>query len=135
MPQAGIREKIDELITHLARAMQIKSMYGEEHALTKNAVDHLSDHLNDILMDRPEITIGIIGDEIAFEKEPLFETSSRRQNFIDHLKTLGIKKISFVNGVQNSELMEFVNIITKRPETADPKQEIKQRFEPYSNST
>ncbi len=128
MPQTGIREKIDVLITHLARAIQIKNMYGEKHALTKNAVDHLGDHLNDILMDRPEITIGIIGDEIAFEKEPLFETSSRRQNFIDYLKTLGIKKISFMNGVQNSELMKFVNIITKKPETANPKQEIKQRF-------
>ena len=128
MTQTGMREKIDELITHLARAMQIKNMYGEEHALTKNAIDHLGDHLNNILMDRPEITIGIIGDEIAFEKEPLFETSSRRQNFIDYLKALGIKKISFMNGVQNSELMKFVNIITKKPETTDPKQEIKQRF-------
>ncbi len=128
MPQSGIREKIDELIAHIARGIQIRSMYGEDHALTTSAIDHLSDNLNDILMDRPEITIGIIGDEIAFEKEPLFETSSRRQNFIDHLKTLGIKKISFMNGVQKNELMEFVNIITKRPKTADIKQEIKQRF-------
>ncbi len=114
-----IRDKIEDFITRLARAIQVNRIYGKEHQLSLEAVDSLYKILSDLLVHREDITIGIIGNEIAFEKEPLYELSARRKGFVEFLKVSGIKKISFVRGVDSKELLEFAHFMTTRADSTD----------------
>jgi HD-GYP domain-containing protein (c-di-GMP phosphodiesterase class II) len=125
MWNGSIREKVEELVTGLVRAVQIHGYYGREHKLTQEAVDNLHFMLNIILAERAEVTIGIIGDEIAFGKEPLHESSKRKHSFIEHLKAIGVKKISFSRGVEKPELYEFVEVLTKKAGSNERQEDIK----------
>jgi hypothetical protein len=102
-PAATIRDKVEEFISHLAKVTQTASLYGESHRITGEALDDLQAILDDILSQRNEITIGIIGDEIAFEKKPFFETSMRKKGFIELLKDKKMNKISFSLGISVDE--------------------------------
>jgi len=42
MPQFSIKAKVEELITRLARAVQVYGLYGDEHRLTEESIDSLS---------------------------------------------------------------------------------------------
>ncbi|MFC1548612.1 HD-GYP domain-containing protein [Candidatus Omnitrophota bacterium] len=103
----SIRNKVEELIIAMSRATQMFTMYGKTHKLVEEAVDNVYNMLDELLSEREEITIGIIGDEIAFEKEPFYETSVKMKTFVEHLKDLDLKKISFSSGLQKKEVMEF----------------------------
>jgi HD-GYP domain-containing protein (c-di-GMP phosphodiesterase class II) len=115
----NIKVKIEELITRLARSVQICQMYGSGHGLTEEAVESLFSALEEILNLKEEVTIGIIGDEFAFEKEPLFEFSLRKQGFIEYLKAKGVKKISFIRGVDKRELTDLNKILAAKHKTLD----------------
>jgi HD-GYP domain-containing protein (c-di-GMP phosphodiesterase class II) len=128
MPQFSIKDKVEELITRLARAVQVYGLYGDEHRLTEESIDSLSVILDEILVEKKEITIGIIGNEIAFEKEPLHESSRSKKGFINHLILIGVKKISFSEGVEKIELSKFVNILNKRPEYFNREKDIRRIF-------
>ena len=125
MWKGSIRDKVEELVTGLVRAVQIHGYYGEDHKLTQEAVDNLHFMLNIILAEESEVTIGVIGDEIAFGKEPLHESTRRKQNFIEHLKSIGVKKISFSRGITKEELFSFVEVLTKKVGHSDKKDDIK----------
>ena len=111
MSDGNIRDKVEKLIRELLSVTQTRSIYGQEHNLTKEAIDKLYLRLNEILAERQEFTLGIIGNEIAFEKEPFYETSKILGNFILHLKEIKVEKISFLKGVTKKELADFVNIL------------------------
>ena len=103
----NIRNKVEELIIGMARTVQMFLMYGKDHKLTQEAVDHIFGILGELLSVKEEITIGIIGDEIAFEKEPFYETSVRMKSFVDHLKDIDVNKISFSRELKKKEVAEF----------------------------
>ncbi|MGB3056731.1 MAG: hypothetical protein WBC16_01045, partial [Candidatus Omnitrophota bacterium] len=81
MPENNIREKVRELITGLARTISMCAMYTEDHKLAQDAIDGLYKILSEVLSEKEEITIGVIGNEIAFEKEPYYEESERLRDF------------------------------------------------------
>jgi len=120
MPENPIRKNIEELIKLLARAVQIRRMYQVNHPMTKEALDYLLNRLAELLVDRREITIGIIGDEIAFEKEPFYSISKKRGGFIKHLKAMGVNKLTFSMGVDKRQIGECVSLLAMKPESLDP---------------
>ncbi|MFO7889985.1 MAG: hypothetical protein R6V04_06565 [bacterium] len=104
-------DKIEDLIRCLARASQASHHYGKDHRITLSAINDLFEVLDIILIDRDYIVIGIIGDEIAFENEPLFKSSRSWEAFIQDLKELGIEKIRFSLGIRKYEIIEFINVL------------------------
>ena len=128
MQQTKLRDKVIELISRLIRAVQIIRIYEEGHSLTKEALENLYTVLDEILLGNVEITIGIIGDEIIFEKEPLYDLSMKKKSFISHLKTIGVKKITFFRGIQRNELLEFNKILAMRRESLDQPESVKKLF-------
>jgi HD-GYP domain-containing protein (c-di-GMP phosphodiesterase class II) len=119
MEETPIRERIEELITRLARAVQITQMYGPQHNLAAESVDSLFALLTELLVRKEEITIGIIGDEFAYEKQPLFEYSQRKKGFIEYLKDKGAKKISFYPGVDKPEIVQLSKILAAKHRSLD----------------
>ena len=108
MDTKDIRSGVEELIGLLISAVQTANIYGRDHNLTKDAIDRLYSMLRDSLSGREEITIGIIGDEIAFEKKPFYEISKNIKKFILRLKSMKIEKISFLKNVEKRELAAFI---------------------------
>lgn len=108
---SGIRASIEELVKELFAARQVSKNYGPRHELTKESVKKLLLRLNSVFSSQPEITIGIIGNEIAFEKEPFYEMSKYMGGIIAHLKELKIERISFLTGTKERELLSFLDII------------------------
>ncbi|HEX9934224.1 MAG TPA: hypothetical protein VGB38_03420, partial [bacterium] len=124
MQSGWMKEKVEDLVTLLARTVQVDRIYGRNHALTQEAVDSLFKILNDILRQQDNVTLGIIGSEIAFEKEPLYELSARRKQFIEFLKAAGVKKLGFSRGVSKQELMEFSDLLVARTEPLGQKRNL-----------
>ena len=124
MLEIDIRNTIEEIIKRLARAIQITRMYVKEHQLTSEAIDALYTAIHDTLVKRGEITIGIIGNEFAFEKEPLYEFSQKRKGFIKHLKALGINKVCILDGIEKDELLDFCKILGTNPDSLSDKKTI-----------
>ncbi|MFC1502066.1 HD-GYP domain-containing protein [bacterium] len=112
-----IRNKVENFIAHLAKVTQTASLYGESHRLTMDTLHDMQSVLNEILSEQNEFTIGIIGDEIAFEKDQFFETSIRKKGFIDLLKEKQMNKISFSLGIDATELQAFITILAKKAKT------------------
>jgi len=115
--QEPIRDKVERLVKDLAGAVQMRGMYSKEHTLFKSSLNTLYYMLDDVLFEEKEITIGVIGDEVAYGKEPFYETSRQIKGFIQHLKSIGADKITFYKGLNLQELVEFVSILALNPET------------------
>ncbi|NQT33213.1 MAG: HD domain-containing protein [Candidatus Omnitrophica bacterium] len=129
MPEEKKRDKVEGFINELAATVNVCAMYGEKHKLTVGAIDKLHESLNAILSETEETTIGVIGDEVAFEEKPFYETSTRIKGFIDHLREIGVGKISFFTGVSKEELKELVRLLNVKPATLKEKDAFKQLFE------
>ncbi len=106
-----VKEIIEDFIRYLARATQVSHHYGKDHRIALNAIDDLFEVIDTILIDRDFIVIGIIGDEIAFEKKPLLKSSRNRTAFIKRLKELGVEKIRFSLGIRKYEITELINVL------------------------
>lgn len=106
-----VKDQVEDFIRYLARATQISRNYGKKHRMTLGALNDLYETLDTILFDRDNIVVGVIGDEIAFEKEPLFKLSRTNESFIQLLKKLGIEKLQFSLEIKKYEIEEFVNAL------------------------
>jgi HD-GYP domain-containing protein (c-di-GMP phosphodiesterase class II) len=110
---------VEELITRLARSMQMSQVYGDSHDLTIEAVDRMLDQLKTLFAVQDEITIGIIGDELAYETQPLYEYSQNKASFIQFLRNRGVKKITFLRGLERTEAAKAVRLLISRGQKID----------------
>lgn len=109
-----LRNKVEDLVIGLARVKQLGQMYGPGHKMVKETMASVYDALAGMLSEKEEIIVGIIGNEIAYEKEPFYEASMRIADFIEHLKEIGVKKIIFSRGVDAKEFAEFSRILAMK---------------------
>lgn len=106
-----VRAKVESLIRAMARASQVRAMYNKEHKLTKESMGKLFLSLTNIFSQVNELTIGIVGNEIAYDKKPFYELSKYIKGFIEHLTSIKIQKITFAHGITIEELENFTDII------------------------
>jgi HD-GYP domain-containing protein (c-di-GMP phosphodiesterase class II) len=116
-----IRDKVEILIKNLAGAMHIRDMYGENHKMAKESIEGLYSVVESILSREEKITIGIIGGEIAYEKQPFYETSKKVRGFIERMRKLTIEKFTFHQKIDKKELSDFVALLTLRSRVEDVK--------------
>lgn len=108
-----MRPLVEKFIKEMVTAMRSRVMYGPGHKLAKEAAGRLVGILAEIFSKTDEITLGIVGDEIAFEKEPFYRLSQTMAGFIADLKEIGIEKITFLRCPGEDEIAAFLDIITK----------------------
>jgi len=114
-----VQEKIELSFKDFLAAVQTAKLYGMGHPILKKALEKTFNSIQDVLSDRAEFTIGIIGDEIAFEKEVLFSLSKLAEVGVGYIKERGIERITFNRGIEFAELEKFVSLISI------PKEDIK----------
>jgi len=109
-------EKATNCLRRLAASFETARLYSTEHPIFKNSIDATYEVFQDILREYGELVIGIIGEELAFEKEILFELSKMIKPTINCLKERGIEKIIFYPHLNKEELDKFITFLVSHKE-------------------
>ncbi|MFA5310872.1 MAG: HD domain-containing protein [Candidatus Omnitrophota bacterium] len=120
-----MQEEIELFFKDFLAAVQTARLYGMGHSILKKALEKAFNSIQDALIDRAEFTIGIIGDEIAFEKEILFSLSKLAEVGVGYIKERGIERITFNRGIEFAELEKFVSLLSM------PKEDIQGQPQDY----
>jgi putative nucleotidyltransferase with HDIG domain len=120
-------EKIENSFKELLTSLQTAKLYGAAHPITKNSVEKAYLSLKDTLADKAELVVGIIGEELAFEKEIFFDLSRFLRQMIIYLKDRGIERIAFNRALELDELYKFIEFLTLSKEEikGDPQEFLK----------
>ena len=100
-------------------ALQTARLYPDWHPEFKKGIDKAYLSLQDVLRSKQNLVIGIVGEELAFEKEIFFDLSKVLKPMILYLKDRGIERIEFLSALTHEELSKFINFLV------NPKEEIK----------
>ena len=111
--------KVEIAFQGLLNCLQSIKMYGSFHPMFQRSLDSACLAFDEALSDRQEIIIGIVGDDLAFEKEILFELGKILQPAILYLKERKIERLAFYHGINRDELRIFIDFIAR------PKEEFK----------
>lgn len=106
-----MKEKIEAFFRDFISCLQIAKLYTTGHPRFDKFLNQAYQSLSEILKDREEVLFGIVGDELAFEKEIFFDLSRTVSPVITYLKERGIEKISFRRGVKAEELRKFIDFL------------------------
>lgn len=120
-----MNEIIEVALKDFLSALQTAKLYNSSHPIVQRAIEKAHRSISDLLNEKKELIIGIIGEEIAFEKEILFDLSKISKPAITYLKERGIEKIIFNRGFQVTELGKFISFLVI------PKEEIKDNPQDY----
>jgi HD-GYP domain-containing protein (c-di-GMP phosphodiesterase class II) len=115
----GHLEKVEIILRDIIASLQMAKLYSTAHVIFKNSVTKAYNNLQDVLKDRTELVIGIIGTELAFEKEIFFELSKLAESMIAYFKEKGIERIVFDSGLQEEELEKFIAFLAEFREVTD----------------
>jgi putative nucleotidyltransferase with HDIG domain len=108
-------ENIENIIRELVSTLQVARIYTVAHPRFQDAATKSYELVNKVVRQRGELVIGIIGEELAFEKEIFFQLSAKLGNVIRFLKSRGIEKIIFHKELTKEEWIKFISFL------ADPK--------------
>ena len=111
--------KIESAFKELLTCLQTAKMYGSAHPMFQKSLEKAYMAFEDVLNERQEIVIGIVGDELACEKEIFFDLGKLLRPAILYLKERNIERLAFYRGLSREELGKFVGVIS------GPKEEFK----------
>jgi len=109
-------EKIETFLRDLISSLQIAKLYTVRHPRFNKFMDRAFVSLQEAFEEKDELVIGIVGNELAFEKEILFELSRTLSSIIEYLKERGIEKIIFFRGITREELAQFIDFLASSKE-------------------
>ncbi|MCP4653169.1 MAG: HD domain-containing protein [Candidatus Omnitrophica bacterium] len=107
----SVTDKIKVFFRDLMSSLQSAQIYTTCHPKFNESLDKTYSQLKDILSSREHFTIGIVGDEIAFESEIFFDLSNNMRQVVSYLKEKGVEKLSFCRGVKRDELIKFLEFL------------------------
>ncbi len=116
--------KIEVAFKELLTCLQSAKMYGTIHPMFQNSLEKAFAAFEDVFNDHQEIVIGIVGDELAYEKEIFFDLGKLLRPAILYLKERNIERLAFYRGLSKGELGKFVSVISgpKEEFKTDPQQ-------------
>jgi putative nucleotidyltransferase with HDIG domain len=104
-------EKTENFLKLFMSAWQIARIYESGHPKAQEAFTMVYESLSGVLSGRPDIVIGIFGDELASGEDIFFDLSKKVMAAIDHLKKMGIEKITFTSGIRKEEIIGFIDFL------------------------
>ncbi|MFA5096308.1 MAG: HD domain-containing phosphohydrolase [Candidatus Omnitrophota bacterium] len=120
-------DRIENSFRELLTCLQTAKLYGPLHPITRKSIEKAHLALQEVLAEKGELVIGIIGEELAFEKEIFFDLSKFLKPMIVYLKERGAERIAFKSGVTPEDLGKFIEFLTlsKEEVKGDPAQLLK----------
>ena len=111
MGTADARESVEKFILALQSALQARAMYGESHRLTTDALVDAHAILQEAVLARQEITLGVIGDKLVFDRQPLFRLGKAAEGLMAIFIKAKIEKVMFRKATSRDELGAFLVIL------------------------
>jgi HD-GYP domain-containing protein (c-di-GMP phosphodiesterase class II) len=108
-----VRDKIKICFIYLMNAIQAGKIYTGDHPKFREYLNRLYTIVQEILEDRKELILGIIGGEAAWEDEIFFHLRGKLGLLIDFLEKNGVERIIFQQGLRPEELREFIIFLTR----------------------
>ena len=108
-----MRDKIKICFIYLMNAIQAGKIYSGDHPKFREYLNRLYTIVQEILEDRKELILGIIGGEAAWEDEIFFHLRGKLGLLIDFLEKNGVERIIFQQGLRPEELREFIIFLTR----------------------
>ncbi|MFH0855399.1 MAG: HD domain-containing phosphohydrolase [Candidatus Omnitrophota bacterium] len=121
-----MNDNIGDCFKDFLTCLQMAKLYGASHPIVLKSAEKAYLSLQDVLADRPELVIGIIGEELAFEKEIFFDLSKFLNQMVVYLKGRGIERIAFSRGLGLGELNKFIEFLalSKEEIKGDPQESL-----------
>jgi len=107
---------IEVVFKGLLTCLQACKMYGLAHPMFTKSLDNAYVSFEEALAERQEIVIGIVGEELAFEKEIFFDPGEFLRPAILYLKERNIERLAFFSGLTKDELRLFIGLISRPKE-------------------
>lgn len=108
-----MRDKVKICFIYLMNAIQAGKIYAGEHPKFKEYLNRLHVLVQEILEDRKELVMGLVGGEAAWEDEIFFNLRNKLGPLIDFLEKNGVERIIFQQGLRFEELRQFIIFLTR----------------------
>lgn len=110
MAEYDIHEGLSRVISQLTAAVTNTSLYSPTHPQVAQYVEKAQSVLAEILLNKPEITLLIIGNDLVADNRKLVSTgaSSYVSNFVRILKKQAIERVTFLSGLPKEELQVLI---------------------------
>jgi putative nucleotidyltransferase with HDIG domain len=105
-------EKIKAFLIDFISTIQAAKIYAADHPQLRELIERAFRNLEAVLKEKPEIVIGIVDNELAWEEEILFDLSRKLHSLFLYLKERGIERMSFEAPLGKDELSRFVAALT-----------------------
>jgi HD-GYP domain-containing protein (c-di-GMP phosphodiesterase class II) len=106
-----MNEKIENSFKDIFSVLQTARLYSEQHPQFKKALEKAYSSLQDVFGSFDSLVIGIVGEELVFQKEIFFELSKVLKPMILYLNQQGIERIEIRRQVTTDELVKFINCL------------------------
>jgi HD-GYP domain-containing protein (c-di-GMP phosphodiesterase class II) len=119
-----LKERVKTCFIYLMNTIQAARIYSEDHPTFKEFLKRLFDQIQDILQEKKELTLGIVGGELAWEDEIFFGLTQKLRPLITFLEESLIERIVFQQGLRFEELNQFFVFLarTKKLDRIDEKE-------------
>lgn len=104
----GMTEKIEIAFRDLISALQVAKLYTAKHPYFAKFLDTSINSITEVLNVKDSFVLGVVGEELVYEKEIFFDLSKNSKAVIAFLKERGIEKIGFTRGLQKEELIKLI---------------------------
>jgi HD-GYP domain-containing protein (c-di-GMP phosphodiesterase class II) len=110
MEERDFQDRISRVISQLTAAVTNTGLYSPDHPQVAQYVEKAYATLAELLLERPEVTVMVIGNDLVAENRQLAATGAASfvNNFIRILKKKAVERLTFVAGLPGLEFRTFV---------------------------
>ncbi len=116
------------IVKNMHLALQRMEMYGEDHAVSKKALEETYQLIRELFNYTQSFTLSANEGELLFDRTPL-EKSYFTQRFVQDFEELGIFSITFNRRLSFEEFVNFLKFLVREPGKVKQKKD----FEEYLN--
>ncbi len=109
--EEGVHEGLTRVISLLTAAVTNTGLYSRTHPQVAQYVEKAYTGLVDMLQQKPEITVLLIGNDLVADNRPLVSSgaASYVSNFTRILKKKAVERMTFTTGLTKPELQSLIN--------------------------
>src|SRR5687768_10634187 len=115
-PQASVSPtelaEVKAVMNSLAKTGRSFKLYSRNNEIIVKFTSELYDKLTAFLEKRDSIVLMIRPHQFLYANEPVYENDDRQESFSFKLYKDGVRQLSFYQGLDKRELIDFIDIIS-----------------------
>ena len=106
----GVPSAVDQLIAHIAGAINVRSLYAPAHPAVAAHVERLIESVEAACAERKKdaLTFLVVGRDLVVENQPLRKGGLQHEQFVRVLARRGVERLTIARGVTPAECLDFL---------------------------